>query len=214
MAVPPTLDLERKSSMAYTYLIGWSNFDTYYYGVRFAKDCEPSELFNTYKTSSKHVKEFVKENGKPDIIQIRKVFSDAASARIWETKVLKRLRVVENSKWLNKTDNLSIDPEKALAGAKKTKNKGFTPWNKGKAGYKKRPARPMSEECKAKIIAAAAARRGIPLSEECKIKMRGPRGPQKNPCKKRRVPWNKGVSGYAKKKTLNAMNSPCLGIDF
>lgn len=27
--------------MAYTYLIGWSNHDQYYYGVRYAQNCDP-----------------------------------------------------------------------------------------------------------------------------------------------------------------------------
>jgi len=43
----------------YTYLIGWTSTNKYYYGVRFAKNCNPSELFITYFTSSKHVKNYI-----------------------------------------------------------------------------------------------------------------------------------------------------------
>ena len=105
--------------MAYTYLIGWSKHDKYYYGVRYSKDCHPSDLWVKYFTSSKYVKLFVKKNGKPDIIQIRKIFDDTTKARLWETKVLKRMNVVKDDRWLNKTDNISIDPDYACIGSLK-----------------------------------------------------------------------------------------------
>lgn len=96
--------------MYYTYLIGWSKHKKYYYGVRYANGCDPKELWVTYFTSSKHVKKFRKENGEPDIIEIRKTFDDVFKARIWESKVLKKMGVVEKNEWLNKTDNISINP--------------------------------------------------------------------------------------------------------
>lgn len=100
--------------MSYTYLIGWSKLNKWYYGVRYAKFCCPSELWVSYFTSSKHVKNFVSKYGKPDVIQIRKVFNDANKARLWESKVLKRLKVITNEKWINKSTNKAIDPK--LAG--------------------------------------------------------------------------------------------------
>jgi len=102
--------------MAYSYLIGWSKLNKYYYGVRFSKNSDPSELWVRYFTSSKHVKKFSEINGNPDIIQIRKVFKDVNKARLWEEKVLRKMRVVEKNVWLNKTDNRSIDPECSLKG--------------------------------------------------------------------------------------------------
>lgn len=95
----------------YTYLVGWSQLDTWYYGVRYAKDCNPSELWKTYFTSSKYVEDFRARYGEPDIIEIRKTFDNVDSARIWEHKVLKRMNVVLNEKFLNKTDNISISPD-------------------------------------------------------------------------------------------------------
>jgi hypothetical protein len=94
----------------YTYLIRWPQLNISYYGVRYAQDCNPSDLWNPYKTSSHHVKEFIKENGEPTVIQVRKVFKDVMSARLWEHRVLKRMKVVSSDKWLNKTDNKSIAP--------------------------------------------------------------------------------------------------------
>lgn len=96
--------------MAYTYLIGWSKLDKWYYGVRYAKTAHPSDLWTTYFTSSKTVKKFREEHGEPDIITIRKIFSDVKKVQLWEHKVLKRTRAVYKKKWLNKTDNRSIDP--------------------------------------------------------------------------------------------------------
>jgi len=98
---------------AYTYLIGWSSFGKFYYGVRFAKGCSPDELWVSYFTSSKHVKRFAKLNGPPDIVQIRRTFDSIDAARAFESKVLKRIRKIDESKWLNKTDNISIPSGRA-----------------------------------------------------------------------------------------------------
>jgi hypothetical protein len=106
----------------YTYLIGWSDHNVYYYGVRYAKSCNPTELWSTYFTSSKYVKEFAAVNGAPDIIEIRKIFTNADKARLWEHKVLKRLKVNTNRRFLNQSDNVSISSEAALRGAKKKKS--------------------------------------------------------------------------------------------
>lgn len=110
--------------MAYTYLIGWSDLGKMYYGVRYAANAKPSDLWETYFTSSKHVKAFREEHGEPDVIQVRKVFDNSDKARIWESKFLKKVNVLDNDKFLNKTDNISIDPKAALVGSLKSTNKG------------------------------------------------------------------------------------------
>jgi|LakMenEpi03Aug12_release.lakeMendotaPanAssembly.Ray.scaffolds.fasta_scaffold738595_1 hypothetical protein len=94
----------------YTYLVGWPEYNIWYYGVRYSQDCDPSDLWKPYKTSSAHVKKFVSENGDPTVIQVRKVFDNEIQARLWEHRVLKRLKVVGDARWLNKTDNKSIEP--------------------------------------------------------------------------------------------------------
>ena len=95
----------------YTYLIGWSHYNKWYYGVRYSKNSNPNELWKTYFTSSEYVTEFRKLNGEPDIILIRKQFNDPQKARLWEHKVLKKMKVVDNKNWLNKTDNICFDSE-------------------------------------------------------------------------------------------------------
>jgi len=91
--------------MAYTYLIGWSKHNKFYYGARWAKDCDPVDLWKTYFTSSMYVKEYRTQFGEPDIIQIRKTFTDVAKCRVYEHTVLRRLKVLSNDKWLNKNVN-------------------------------------------------------------------------------------------------------------
>jgi hypothetical protein len=92
----------------YTYLIGWPEHNTWYYGVRYATGCNPSDLWNPYTTSSKHVDAFVAEHGVPSVREIRRTFKNTIQARVWEERVLKRMKVVGNDRWLNKTDNKSI----------------------------------------------------------------------------------------------------------
>ena len=97
-------------SIPYTYLIGWSNKDTFYYGVRYADGCHPSDFWKTYFTSSNFVKRFFKEYGWPDIIEIRKTFNDVDSARLWESKVLRRIDARSDERFLNKVNIISPFP--------------------------------------------------------------------------------------------------------
>ena len=92
----------------YTYLISWSKVNTHYYGVRYASGCSPLDLWKTYFTSSKYVEKFILEHGQPDIIQIRKIFTSVDTARLWESRVLKKLKVKTDDRFLNKTDNISM----------------------------------------------------------------------------------------------------------
>jgi hypothetical protein len=94
----------------YTYLIGWSKLNTYYYGLRFAEGCHPDELWRTYFTSSTHVANFARQHGDPDIIEIRKTFTSVPVAQLWEHRVLKRMKVIRRPDFLNRTDNKSIAP--------------------------------------------------------------------------------------------------------
>lgn len=96
----------------YTYFIGWSSLKTYYYGVRYAfkhdciyeSGCHPDDLFVTYFTSSKIVSDFIEKNGLPDIIQVRKTFSNKEQACLWERTFLKKINAVHRKDFLNKND--------------------------------------------------------------------------------------------------------------
>lgn len=85
----------------YTYHIAWTSIDKHYYGVRYAKGCNPNDLWSSYFTSSKEVKKYRELYGEPDVIEVRKVFTDAYSAKSWECRVLRKLNVLRSYRWLN-----------------------------------------------------------------------------------------------------------------
>jgi len=97
-------------NIPYTYLIGWPALNKWYYGVRYAKVCHPDDLWVSYWTSSKIVHKFVKENGDPTVKIVRKRFNDVKNAQAWENRVLQKLKVTKNSKWLNGHDSKAFDP--------------------------------------------------------------------------------------------------------
>lgn len=92
----------------YTYLIGWSKHNLWYYGARYInnpktkKYANPSDLWVTYFTSSKYVKIVRGKYGDPDVIQIRKTFDCEVKTREWEIKVLKKLDVKRDHKFINR----------------------------------------------------------------------------------------------------------------
>ena len=96
--------------MPYVYLIGWQKYRMYYYGSRYSKHADPSDLWVTYKTSSVYVAKFCEQNGDPDIIQIRRIFTDdyeiaKEKALLWESKILKKMKCVDREDFLNRWDN-------------------------------------------------------------------------------------------------------------
>lgn len=130
----------------YTYLIGWSAHNKFYYGVRFGKNCNPCDLWVSYFTSSKVVKQFRIDHGEPDIIQIRKTFSNRKDAARWEEKVLIRMNVSKNDKFLNKAsiknhwfvnDGLGCKLSEAHKNKLREAKIGYKPWNAGKKGVQK-----------------------------------------------------------------------------
>lgn len=89
----------------YTYLIGWSAHNTYYYGVEFSnkkKIANPQNLWITYFTSSRYVAEARLKYGEPDIIQVRKIFSSKEKAQSWEQRVISRCKLHLKENFLNK----------------------------------------------------------------------------------------------------------------
>lgn len=101
----------------YTYKIGWSAYDKFYYGVRTANIVAPTQdLWIKYFTSSTVVKSFRKEVGEPDIIIIDKEFKHNDDALLYETNYIKTNSLHTNEQWLNQ----SYWPTKSCAGIPKT----------------------------------------------------------------------------------------------
>jgi hypothetical protein len=97
--------------LPYTYLIGWSKLDKWYYGCEYSRRriANPKNLWVTYFTSSKEIAIQIEYCGEPDIIQVRRTFETGEKARQWEHKALSRLNVVFSKRWLNKTDSKVCD---------------------------------------------------------------------------------------------------------
>ena len=90
---------------AYTYFIGWSKLDRYYYGCRWANKVPPEkDLWVHYFTSSDVVRSFREEHGEPDIVKVQRTFTTGKEARTHETKVLQLFNVVKDDRWLNRHD--------------------------------------------------------------------------------------------------------------
>lgn len=138
--------ISNRKNMPYTYLIGWSKHNKWYYGARWSKQCHPSDLWKTYFTSSKHVKNFLKQHGNPDIVEIRKVFMDVESCKKHEERVLRKLNILKKDKWLNKNIN-----GKFLPYGKQSPEHIFKRIQKAKQIKRMRGPYTLSEETKIKI---------------------------------------------------------------
>lgn len=110
---------------SYTYLIGWTQHDIWYYGVRYANKCEPiDDLWKKYFTSSKLVKKYRKTHGEPDIITVDKMFNDPKDAIDYEIYKLKQFDVLNESKWLNQAIGRALGPD-SPRGINIGKDNGF-----------------------------------------------------------------------------------------
>lgn len=123
-------------TIPYTYLVGWSVLDLWYYGVRYANGCCPSDLMISYPTSSVLVKQTINEQGLPDVIQIRQTFKSKEEAISWEHRVLQRMKVVRSHRWLNQHDNrcFSWDTNPMLGRRHTTESKDKMKLNSGNKG--------------------------------------------------------------------------------
>lgn len=88
--------------MPFTYYLFHRPTGAKYYGVRYARDCHPSDLWTVYFSSSHRVKALIEQFGADSFdVEIRKTFETAESAIAWEKQVLRRLKVLKRNDWLN-----------------------------------------------------------------------------------------------------------------
>lgn len=96
-----------RKTIPFTYKLVFKPTGQYYYGVRWAKGCNPSDLWTKYFSSSRVIKKLINEFGKDSFIyKVTKTFDNRGDASIWETSLLKRVNARENSRFLNKVNNL------------------------------------------------------------------------------------------------------------
>lgn len=103
----------------YTYRITSKTTGQHYYGARWGKNCCPADLWVSYFTSSKYVKELIDLHGKEDfVVEIRKTFDTDEKTIKWESTVLKRLNVTNNDFWLNRHDTHNFFHAKGVSSPK------------------------------------------------------------------------------------------------
>jgi group I intron endonuclease len=136
-----------------------------YYGVRYKKNCRPQDLWEKYFTSSKIIKQLIESEGISSFyVEIRKVFTCKQKAIEWEHKVLRRLKVCQNEKWLNKSYGKA--PSTAGFVYSEASRIKMSEWQKGN----KNPmyGKPHSDETKNKISSTLKGRK---RSEDTKRKI-------------------------------------------
>ena len=116
----------------YVYAILWTDLNMGYVGVRHAKGCDPSDLWNTYFTSSKYVREYRKLHGEPDRIEIIDTFLTAEEAIGAEHEILADFALHFSPVFLNKNCGGQIVMTEEIRKKVSDATKGRVPWNKGK----------------------------------------------------------------------------------
>lgn len=99
------------NNVPYTYYLEWAS-GMKYYGVRYAKNCKPEDLWVKYKTSSKYVKDYVKQFGEPIKTEVRKTFYGTNRIEMsisWEKRVLDKLDAAHRDDYLNKRNSKCIN---------------------------------------------------------------------------------------------------------
>lgn len=120
-------------TIPFTYSIYHKSSDRWYYGVKYADQCKPSDLGVNYFSSSPVVKDLIKEFGINDFIfKVRKIFKDKKKAIDWESRFLLKIRSSNiRHKFLNKCFAPSfwpimygdLNPSKTTSSRKKLSEK-------------------------------------------------------------------------------------------
>jgi len=88
---------------SYTYHLYHTPTQTHYYGARYRKGCNPSELWVDYFSSSPVVHKLIDEYGADSFVAtVRQTFDTREQAILWEAKFLSRVGAQHSDKWLNR----------------------------------------------------------------------------------------------------------------
>lgn len=87
----------------YTYLIKHRPSGKVYYGYRSANRVDPEQdLWKQYFTSSPRVQQLIEETGVDSFdVEVRQIFETKEQASDWETRVLRRCKVLHDDRWIN-----------------------------------------------------------------------------------------------------------------
>lgn len=197
------------SFVGYTYCIKFLPTSQVYYGSRCAKNCHPSEFWVKYFTSSKIVRQLIKEYGKESFIfEIRKTFSEnPKKAQYWERKVLRRVNAGLNPLFLNKSNGVApilsgwknpfynkkhtIESRKIMS--EKAKERTTDPKNNSMYGKKHKESTKKKWSDQRKGV-SYEDRYGKERAEEIKIKVSKKLSGTKNPMFGKKRPEMTGIS--------------------
>jgi hypothetical protein len=192
----------------YTYLIKHRPTGKVYYGFRCANKTEPhDDLWKQYFTSSSKIQQLIEETVKESFdIEIRRVFETKEQAVLWETKVLRRCKVLEDNRWINQNVAGYIVPteesRKKISDYHKDKPKSEDHKQKLSASQKGKPKNsqvyksPEYRELMSKLKSGKGnGRFGLEVSEETRQKISEAK-------KGKQVAHNKGVPMSEEQKAI------------
>lgn len=146
----------------YTYVIGWSTNNVWYYSVKWAEGCHPDTFWIDYFTSSREVERYVAEHGPPDVRRITNRFTSPDRAVRAETRALRKIKASGYwDRWLNRAINGRVI-------GKHTEESRL----KMSLAHLGKKRKPFSEQHKERLSEAKIGRKRAPFSEETKRRMR------------------------------------------
>jgi hypothetical protein len=180
----------------YTYLIKHKPSGKVYYGYRSANKVGPQEdLWKRYFTSSPKVQRLIEETGVDSFeVEVRQVFETKEQASSWETRVLKRCKVLEDDRWINQNIAGYVVPteesNKKISDYHKGKPKGKEQIEKiRKSNIGKNKGRIATEEHRQKNSEAHKGEKNGMYGKGCTPE----RAAKIGAANKGKVPANKGV---------------------
>jgi hypothetical protein len=165
--------------LPFTYVLTFKPTGQRYYGVRYAKNAHPSQLWTTYFTSSKVIKSLLTEHGPEAFtVSVRRTFTTKESAVLWESRVLNRLNASHSNQWFNQINGdanfasiLEWSDEAKAKYSERRKGIQFSEEHKANLAKAKQGTK-QSEEHKSKRSAALKGRTRPPRSQEWKDKIK------------------------------------------
>jgi hypothetical protein len=173
-------------STPFSYYLYHKPTQQHYYGIRYSKNCDPSQLWVTYFSSSKVVKKLILEHGADSFTwEVRRTFGSAAEALAWEHKVLTRLDAAARADWINRHNGGTKFRSPLTHNERTRRISSMTHKGKPKSAEQKAKMSASSLKDRERRRAAgwtmpvedverrAALKRGVPRTPEMIAKMRG-----------------------------------------
>jgi hypothetical protein len=172
------------STIPFSYYLYHKPTGQHYYGIRFARHCNPSQLWTTYFSSSIIVKKLISDFGVESFnYEIRKIFNSGVDALKWEHTVLRRLNAAARPNWINRHNGGKKfrAPQEHSAFTKETLRKKISGIKRSAETKEKQSASAVKREAKRRadgwkmpadsVLRRAAAQRNIPRSPDMIAKM-------------------------------------------